>query len=202
MLWLSCRETVRRAEMTTFGIGSEVRKLSDEESGGGGAPAGLDRRAGHRGSVGRRRGGRRQHFAERVQAVSMRLEAAHPGGALCVAGRRRGGRNHHSAAGFQRPITDDSGTGPLHRGIAQAECHDRRRHRRPVIAQQVLGKHAAESDGRDERRGAGQTLQRCVSGLPLHVHLTAVHAHERRQEAGHRRLCGGAGRQEAQSARD
>ena len=55
---------------------------------------------------------------------------------------------------------------------------------------------------RDERRGAGETLPRRVSGLSLHVHLAAVHAHERRQQAGHRRLRGGAGRQEAQRARD
>src|SRR2546422_6323449 len=39
-------------------------------------------------------------------------------------------------------------------------------------------------------RGAGETLQRWVSGLSLHVHLTAVHAHERRRKAGHRRLRG------------
>ena len=123
----------------------------------------------------------------------MRVEAAHPDGALCFAGTRRGCRDRHSAAGVQRPLADHSGAGPLHRGIAQAECAERRRHRRPVIAEQVLGEHAAGSDGRDERRGAGETLQRWVSGLSLHVHLTAVHAHERRRKAGHRRLRGGAG---------
>ena len=67
--------------------------------------------------------------------------------------------------------------------------------------EQVLGEHAAGSDGRDEHRRAGETLQWRVSGLSLHVHLTAVHAHERCPQAGHRRLCGGAGRQEAQRAR-
>src|SRR6516225_9937248 len=98
MLWRSCTNTVRRGgddtQRGTFGIGFEIRKLSDEKSGGGGAPAGLGRRAWHRASFGRRGGGRRQYPAERVQAVSLRVEAAPPDGALCVAGRRRGGRDH------------------------------------------------------------------------------------------------------------
>lgn len=204
MLWPSCRSTVRRggddSQRGTGGIGFEVRKLSDEESGGGGASAGRDRRAWHRGSFGGRGYEWRQYFTERVQALSMRREAAHPDGPLRVAGRRRSGRDRHPAARLQRPLADDSGTGPLHRGIAQAQCHERRRHRRPVVAQQVLGEHAAGSDGGDERGGAGETLQRRVSGLPLHVHLAAVHAHERRPQTGRRRLRGGAGRQEAQRA--
>ena len=122
--------------------------------------------------------------------------------ALCVAGRRRGGCHRHSAANVQRPIADDSGAGPLHRGIAPAQCPERGRHRRPVIAEQVLGEHATGSDGRGEHSGAGETLQRRVSGLSLHVHVTAVHAHERCRQAGHRRLRGGTGGQEAQRARD
>ena len=41
-----------------------------------------------------------------------------------------------------------------------------------------------------------------LSRLSLHVHVAAVHAHERGEETGDRRLRGGAERQEAQRARD
>ena len=129
-------------------------------------------------------------------ATKLRLQMA-PYASL---GEDESGRDRHAAAHLQRPLAHHSGTGPLHRRIAQAECHERRRHRRPVVAEQILGEHAVGPDGGDERGGAGETLPRRFPGLPLHVHLAAVHAHERRQQTGHRRLRGGAGRQEAQRA--
>ncbi len=131
----------------------------------------------------------------------MRREAAHPDGPVHVAGGGRSGRDRHSAARLQRPLADHSGTGALPRGVAPAQWDERGRPCRRVGAQQELGEHAAGSDGRDERGGTGETLPRGVPRVSLHVHLAAVHAHERCQKAGRRRLRGGVGRQASERAR-
>ena len=85
---------------------------------------------------------------------------------------------------------------------AQARAKQRGRAGRTVIAEQVLGEHAARAARRDEPAGAGEDLQRRFPALSLHVHAAAVHAHERAREAGGRGVRPGLEREEAQCARD
>lgn len=63
-----------------------------------------------------------------------------------------------------------------------------------------MGEHAAGTDRGDERDGTGKDLQRCLSGLLLHVHAAAVHAYERGEAGGDRAVRRGGERQEAECA--
>ncbi len=65
-----------------------------------------------------------------------------------------------------------------------------------------MGEHAAGADRRDERKGAGEDLQRQLSDLSVHVHAAADHAHERGEETGDRGLYCGCEWEKTERARD
>ena len=67
-----------------------------------------------------------------------------------------------------------------------------------ALPQQRLGLDAAAPVGRDEPGHPGDPLPRGVPRVLLHVHLAAVHAHERRLPAGDRAVRGGRGRPAAE----
>jgi hypothetical protein len=185
-----------------FGLGFEVRELPDEESGAGGALACLDRAARHRGAFGGGEHEGAEHIAQRVQALPLCAPAGHWQGAVRVAGRGRSSGNHESPAGIQQQIPRHSGAGPIHRRTAEDAQDKRGGDCAGVIPEQGVGEHAAGTDRGDERKGAGGDLQRTISDLPLHVHASAVHAHERGKEAGDRGLRRGGEREEAECAGD
>ena len=114
--------------------------------------------------------------------------------ALRVAGRG-GSRGHpESDAGFDGQGPGHSGAGPIRRRSRDDPRHERGGDRRDALPQQGLGLDAAASVGRDEPGDPGDPLPRGVPRVLLHVHLAAVHAHERGPPARDRAVRGGRGR--------
>ena len=111
--------------------------------------------------------------------ASARPEAGAGLRALRVAGP--GGSDGHpqSHAGFHRQGAGDSGASPLPCRSAFDPRHERGGGCPDALPQQRLDQHAAEVAGGNEPVDAGNPLPRGLPRLLLHVHVAAVHAHER-----------------------